>query len=351
MRRRSLFAAPLLIPALARANDLPLVGVLSSNARTIDYFTDTFPRQLARLGWEEGKTYRLQLLSADGDVARLPALALDLLRHQPRLIVGIGNEGVRAAQSATQDLPIVGLANDMVAGGLVPSMARTRGNTTGVSIMAHELDVKRLELLHTAAPRAHRIALLIDPTGGARGIVANLEQAAKQLGLETVPVRASTRNELPGALQALSNAGVEAIAVLASPFFNAARNVIIEHAVRTKVPAVYQWPEMAEDGGLIAYGPRLSLCYLHVAVLVNRILRGARPGDLPVEQPTTFTLALNARTAKAIDLQLPSDLLLRADLLSRPIDGATAMDDIRGLPVRRRVRAALAALSPVDSRG
>ena len=154
MRRRSFFAAPLLLPALARANDLPLVGVLSSNARTIDYFTDTFPRQLARLGWEEGKTYHLQLLSADGDVARLPALALDLLRHQPRLIVGIGNEGVRAAQSATQDLPIVGLANDMVAGGLVPSMARTRGNTTGVSIMAHELDVKRLELLHTAAPRA-----------------------------------------------------------------------------------------------------------------------------------------------------------------------------------------------------
>jgi putative ABC transport system substrate-binding protein len=305
----------LLLPAVAGANELPLVGLLASNARTVDYFADNFPRHLARLGWEEGKTYRLQSLTASGDTARLSQLAAELVQRRARVIVGVGNQGVRAVQEATQETPIVGLANDMVAGGLVQSMARPGGNTTGVSIMAHELDTKRLEILHAAAPQARRIGVLLDPIAGARSAIENVEEAASRLGLQLIVAKATTREELPDALQTLSDAKMEALAVLASPFFNAARTAIISHTLRTKTPAVFQWPEMVEDGGLSAYGPRLSLCYFHVAVLVNRILRGARPSDLPVEQPTTFTLALNARTARAIDLQLPSDLLLRADLI------------------------------------
>ena len=314
MHRRSLFAAAsaLLLPASARAQLSPLVGVLTLSNSS---FVDPFLRDMGRLGWEHGRTFRMQHMAWEDDIARLPALAAELVRQGPKVIVAIGNPAVEAVQKATREVAIVGLANDLVAGGLVPSMARPGGNTTGVAIMAHELDVKRLAMLHDIVPKARRIALLYDKAAGAKGTLEECTRGAQQLGVQPVPEPAATREQLATILDRLPAQDVQAVAVMASPFLNGERALLIEALAKLRLPAIYQWPETAEEGGLVGYGPRLLLCYRHVTVLVNRILRGARPADLPVEQPSTFTLAINAKTARALGLTLPETVLLRADLV------------------------------------
>jgi putative ABC transport system substrate-binding protein len=180
-----------------------------------------------------------------------------------------------------------------------------------VSILASELDVKRLEILHEYVPQARRIGVLADPT--TISTRARLTSAARDLDMELVLFEALSLEEASRSLDAIAAANVGAVNVLASPLLFAARHLIMERMRAARLPAIYQWPETAEEGGLLAYGPRLLLCYRHVVSLVDKVLRGAKPAELPIEQPFKFELVVNLNTASALGLTIPSALLLRAD--------------------------------------
>ncbi len=316
MKRRHLLASAAMFPAAAWAQgELPLVGVVRVNAPGNEQFTPVFKRDLARLGFEEGKNYRLKVLFAEGDVSLMPRLAATLVTDGAKVLVAFGNSGVIAAQKATKVVPIVAMANDLASGGLVASMARPGGNTTGISIMAHELEEKRLEILHEIAPSARRIGVLRDPGITLPATIDKLQAAAGKLGLTLTVVHVAKPADIAPALEKLAAAQVEAVAVLASPLLNDQRATLIAEMTRRRWPAIWEWPETVEQGGLASYAPRISLVYRHVAVQVAQILRGAKPADLPVEQPTTFTLAINTSAAKAIGLKIPDEMLLRADVV------------------------------------
>ena len=224
----------------------------------------------------------------------------------------IGEEGIQAAQRATKTIPTVGMAADMVRTGLAASMARPGGNLTGVNILAGELNVKRLEILHEAVPAAKRIGALALPDRSF-DTLPELEAAARQLDLELVVITVRNRDELTGGLDALQSARVDAVNVLASPWVGFARASIIERLNRAPLPAIYEAPELAEFGGFPGYGARFDFSARLVARLASKILRGTRPQDLPIEQPDRFDLVVNLKTADLLGLKVPSALLVRAD--------------------------------------
>jgi len=296
----------------AQQGRLPLVGVLRPNPKDItETFAEPFRRYMKAIGWEEGRNIRFLFVWAEGRSDRAPALAGELIAQNVDLIIPFGDPAIRAAQRATQAIPIVGMTDDMIGSGLAASMARPGGNTTGVSILASELDVKRLEILHEFVPQARQIAVLADPT--TISTRAQLASGARDLGLELVHFEAQSPDEIGRALDAIAIEKVEAVNVLASPILNAARRLIIDRMHDAHLPAIYQWPETVEDGGLLGYGPRNLLCYRHVVSLVDKVLRGAKPADLPIEQPSKFELVVNLKTAGALGMTIPPTLLLRAD--------------------------------------
>jgi putative ABC transport system substrate-binding protein len=300
------------LAAGAQQGRLPVIGVLRPNRKDVlETFAEPFRRYMKAIGWEEGRNVRFLFVWTEGLSERAPALAGQLVAQNVDLIVTFGDPATRAAQRATLAIPIVGMTDDMVGSGLAASLARPGGNTTGVSILASELDPKRLEVLHEFVPQARRIAVLADPT--TISTRAQLASAARDLDVELVWFEAGSPEALSRALDALTAAKVEAINVLASPLLNLWRSQIIDRMRNARLPAVYQWPESAEDGGLLAYGPRNLLCYRHVVSLVDKVLRGAKPADLPIEQPSKFELAVNLKTASEIGLTIPPTLLLRAD--------------------------------------
>jgi putative tryptophan/tyrosine transport system substrate-binding protein len=300
------------LAARAQQSRLPVVGVLRPNRRDVlETFAEPFRRYMRAIGWEEGRNVRFLFLWTEGLAERTPALAGELVAQNVDLIVTFGDPATRAAQRATAAIPIVAMTDDMVGSGLAASLARPGGNTTGVSILASELDVKRLEVLHEFVPQARRIAVLADATTVSTR--AQLASAARDLDVEPVWFEAGSPEELSRAVEALTAAKVDAVNVLASPLLNLWRLQIIDRMRDARLPAVYQWPESAEDGGLLAYGPRNLLCYRHVVSLVDKVLRGAKPADLPIEQPTKFELAVNLKTAGAIGMTISPTLLLRAD--------------------------------------
>ena len=314
--RRKLLVAGLcmLAPDFGRAQGTKrrLVGVIRINRRnTNEAFVEPIRREMAVLGWKEKENVEFLFSWADGRNDRLSELAADLVARGVDVIVTFGDPGVRAAQKATTTIPIVGMSDDMVGGGLVQSLARPGGNTTGISILASDLDAKRLQVLHEAVPRARRIGVLHDPSTG--NSMPSVAAAGLTLGLELVARAAQTGAEIDSAISALIKARVDAVNVLASPILNGFRTEQIARFSRARLPAIFQWPESAEDGGLIAYGPRLSACYRQVARLVDRVLRGVRPADLPIEQPTLFELVVNMKTAKALGIKIPQSILVRAD--------------------------------------
>jgi putative tryptophan/tyrosine transport system substrate-binding protein len=300
-------------PLAARAQQgrVPVVGVLRPTPKDTDQFAEPFRRYMRAIGWEDGRNVRFLFVWAEGRNERAPALAEELVAQNVDLIITFGDPAIRAAQHATQAIPIVGMTDDMVGSGLAVSMARPGGNTTGVSILAPELDVKRLEILHEFVPQARRIAVLADPS--TISTRAQLTSAARDLGVELVVFEAQNPAEIGGPLDAIAVAKVEAVNVLASPQLNAARRLIIERMRNARLPAIYQFPETAEEGGLLSYGPRVLLCFRHVVSIVDKVLRGTKPADLPIEQPSKFELAVNLKTAIAIDMTIPPTLLLRAD--------------------------------------
>jgi len=226
-------------------------------------------------------------------------------------IVTFGPVGARAALQATTAIPIVAMTDDLAGGGLVKSMARPGGNLTGVSILATELDAKRLEILREAAPSVRRVGVLYDPE--LVRSMSSIKAAAPKLGIEIAFASGKTEAEIAEAIRTLIREKVGAVNVLASANLNAFRAYQIAEFARARLPAIYEWPETAEQGGLLGYGPRNTAVYRQVAGLVDKILRGAKPADLPVEQPTKFELVVNLKTAKAIGLTIPQTVMLRAD--------------------------------------
>jgi putative ABC transport system substrate-binding protein len=315
MNRRNLTAAlgfTALAPGFAWAQARkPVVGVLRVNPRTNDLLFEPFRRDMAALGWVEGKNVELLFTWADGRSDRLPELVAELVARGVDVIVTFGELGTRAAQMATAAIPIVGMTDDLVGSGFVQSMARPGGNVTGISILGTELDPKRLEVLRQTVPQARRIGVLHDPA--IAHSLPSVTTAGRALGVELVFASARTGTEVDPAIEALVKARVEAVNVLASPLLNAFRGRQIAEFARARLPAIYEWPETTEQGGLIGYGPRLTACYRQVAGLVDKLLRGARPEDLPVEQPTRIELVINLKTAKELGINVPTSLLARAD--------------------------------------
>jgi putative ABC transport system substrate-binding protein len=270
---------------------------------------------LRELGYIEGRNLELERRYAEGRIERLPGLAAELVRHRPDAIVAPSPVAIEAVRSATKTIPTVMIfaAADPVELGMVASLARPGGNVTGVALSAGTtLTSKRLELLKEVIPRAARIGLLTTEEPGARAQVKEAEQAAAQLRVKLVVVEARGR-DYERAFATLARERPDALCVAASVILNNDRIQIMELASRHRLPAIYQWREHVEAGGLMSFGSSLREIFQRVAIFVDRILKGANPGDLPVEQPTQFELAINLKTAKALGVTIPSSLLVRAD--------------------------------------
>ena len=268
---------------------------------------------LREVGYVEGQNLVVERRHAEGRVDRLPALATELVGLKPDVILATGEAAIRAAKNATKVIPIVmAFSEDPVGKGLVTSLARPGGNITGVSLVAAgTMAAKRVEVFKEAVPRARRIALLSWP-GMEAAQVKDAEQAARVLKIETVLVEVQN-GDYEGAFSAMATERADALFVVSNPVLNRDRKRIIALAARHRLPAIYEWRESAEDGGLLAYGAKFRELNRRVAAYVDKILKGAKPGDLPVEQPTTFELVINLKTAKALGLTIPQSLLGRAD--------------------------------------
>jgi putative ABC transport system substrate-binding protein len=288
------------------------LGVLNAQARHAPNFAPFFD-ELRQLGFIEGQNL---LVDGRGYAARteqFPALALELVNAKVDAIISGGPAATQAALQATRTIPVLAIIDDMVAAGFVSSLAHPSGNTTGISFLATELDGKRQELLMELMPRARRMATLVDANATAAQRVAALQDATRARGVELSTILVDRPERIASVIDEAPHSGAEALNVLASPMLNARRLDIFERTTALRLPAIHQWPESAEEGGLIAYGPRLGEIYRQLARQLAKVLRGAKPRTLPVEQPTSFELVINARIAKAIGVELPPALVLRAD--------------------------------------
>jgi putative tryptophan/tyrosine transport system substrate-binding protein len=247
-------------------------------------------------------------------VDQLAEHASAIVEAKVDVIICGGDPPARAAQQATKEIPILAVAEDMVGSRFVASLARPGGNMTGVSILSSELDGKRQEILTEAVPRARRYAALADVNSTSPQRLQALQEATRAHGAELSIYRVAKAEEIPDAINAAKSSGAAALNVLASALLFNNRQLILPRVAALALPAIYQWPAMAEDGGLIGYGPRLEQIYSDiVARQVAKVLRGAKLSDIPVEQPAHFELVINLRTAKAIGHEVPAGLVLRAD--------------------------------------
>lgn len=271
------------------------------------------PAALKRLGWVEGHNLILERRWADGNVKRLPAMAAELVQARCDAVISVGTAASIAMAQASRQTPVVMFGNfDPVARGLVPQLARPGGNLTGVLIAPDgSLAAKRLEVLKEVAPRAGRIALLApdDPTFDAQ--VAETRTAATAMAIELPVVMVRDRDHRR-AFADIAASGARAVVIGAHTYFMSPRHELISLAASARLPTSWEWAEQVRDGGLLSYGTSLAALYDRVAALLDRILRGTPPGDLPVERATTFGLTINLRTARAIGLPVPRPLLLRA---------------------------------------
>ena len=312
----SLFAAPL-VTHTQPATKMHRIGRLRAGQPLPESaYEEAFRQGLRELGYIEGQNLVLEYRYAAGSAERLPDLAAELVQRKVDVIVAGGVPAIRAAQQATRTIPIVMAGvTDPVGQGLVTSLARPGGNTTGVSLLNEELPGKRLELLKEMVPPCTRIAVLVNPALPAYAShMHNLTVAARALGLHLHVVEVRRADELEGAFAAMSRAGVDALIVIAEPaLMDGLRGEIADLATTSRLPAMYDWRMYVETGGLISYGPSLPAVYRRAATYVDKILKGAKPADLPVEQPTKFELVINLKTAKALGLTVPPTLLLLAD--------------------------------------
>jgi putative ABC transport system substrate-binding protein len=269
---------------------------------------------LGRLGFVEGRNLAVASSGFGLRTEQFPETAAEFAKDRVDVILAGGDPAIRAAQQATATIPILGFTDDMVGSGLVSSMARPGGNTSGISLLATELDGKRQELLIEMTADAHRIAALVDADTTAPERLQQLQEAAEARGIEVALHRVTKPEEIAGAMEAAKAAGAAGLNVLASPLLFAERQRIMERAAALRLPAIYQWPEIAEQGGLSAYGPRIVQLFGEVmSAQLAKLLRGTKPADLPVQQPTKLEFVINLKTANAMGFTVPKALVNQAD--------------------------------------
>jgi len=306
-------------PLAARAQQvsMPVVGVLySGSPEMFETLISAFRRGLNEVGYVEGRNVALELRLAEGRYDRLPALAADLVRRQVAVIFTAGGQNSAfAAKANTATIPIVfTTGGDPVRSGLIASLNRPGGNVTGVTNLTAEREPKRLEILHELVPTADRIAVLVNPAYQDVELrVDEIQAASRTIGKQIHVVQASTENAINMAFAALAQARAGALLVSSDPFFFGRRHQIVALAARYAVPAIYQWREFAQIGGLISYGADRSYAQHEAGIYVGKILKGAKPSDLPVQQAVKLELVINVNTATALGITIPPTLLARAD--------------------------------------
>ena len=322
MKRREFIAlfggAAAAWPVVARAQDagrtyrLGLMFPFPRDARESVGIVDALIDELRRNGFVEGQNLAIEYR------AWAPHLISDYaanLAARPLDVSAVGGPvAVRAVQKATKTMPILAITDDMIGEGVVKSMARPDGNTTGVSILATELNGKRQEILIEVVPGARRIAALADTNATPPGLLEALQQEAKARSIELAIQRVDNGNEIPAALGSAKAAGAAALNVLASPMLHANHQLILQRVAELRLPAIFQWPELAEEGGFVAYGPRFTQLIrdLYARQLVQ-VFRGVKVAEIPVEQPSKFELAINLKTANALGITVPPTMVARAD--------------------------------------
>ena len=293
------------------------IGILGDKASdsSESHRWQTFRAGLQDRGWNQGVNIRIEYRWVEANAAQLPELAADLVRLKPDLIATYGSFFTGALKAATSSIPIVFVGHaDPVGTGHVASLARPGGNITGMAVLQTELGPKGLELLHSVFPAAARIAVLWHPgTPSAVPGLKALEEPARLLRLQLQPIGAQTARELEGAFSTMARGGTQAVLVFSTPPFITARQRIAELAIAHRLPTMFQGRTFVEAGGLMSYHPSHEDTYRRASVYVDKILRGAKPADLPVEQASEFEFVINNRTAKAIGLTIPQSVLQRAD--------------------------------------
>jgi ABC-type uncharacterized transport system substrate-binding protein len=308
-------AAPLDAQALQSAK-MAQIGFLSlSSPSGVVLWRQAFRQGLTDLGWVEGENVRIEYRYAEGRIERLPDLAADLVRLKVDVIVTALNTDALAAQKATSTIPIVmASAADPIGTGLVESLARPGGNITGLTSIVPELAGKRLELLKEVVPNLSRVAVLWNPQGRTSTLSwKELQLPARRLGIELRSLEVRSVNAFDKAVADAARTRAGALAIMPDPVFVTNLKRIADLAAKSRLPSIYNLSEFVDAGGLVSYGPDQSDSFRRAATYVDKILKGAKPADLPVEQATKFELVINLKTAKALGLSIPPLLLLRAD--------------------------------------
>jgi putative ABC transport system substrate-binding protein len=309
-------AAAALCPLGARAQQTARparIGLLAFGQGPV---FDGFREEMTRLGHVEGRTYLVEFRSAHGDPDRLQSAAMELVRLPVDVILTDSGAASIAASRATASVPVVmGVVSDPVGLSLVASLARPGGNVTGFSIVSPELGTKRLALLKEAFPAAKLVGVLLNPASPVTGAqqLAPINDAARALGTELVVGQAHSYQAIPAAIDGLVARGISALIVVGDAVFHNERKLIVDLAAAKRLPGIYPEREYAEAGGLLAYGPNVPDNFRRAAGYVSRILKGEKPGDLPVEQPAKFDFVINLKAAKALGIDIPPMLLARAD--------------------------------------
>jgi putative tryptophan/tyrosine transport system substrate-binding protein len=302
--------------ARSQQSTMPVIGFLSSGSPApLRRQIAAVHKGLKEAGYVDGQNVTVEIRFAEGQFDRFPDLAAELVRRKPSVLIATSAAGALAVKRATDTIPIVfSVGDDPVKTGLVDSLHRPSGNMTGVYQFASGLEAKRLGLLHELVPRVTTIAVLVNPSyPGSEGQVRDLQEAAPRLGVQLVILTANTENDFRTAFASLAQHGAGALLVCATPFFNIRRQQLVLLATRHAVPAIYEWREFAEAGGLMSYGTSLNDAYRQAALYAGRILKGAKPVDLPVMQSTKFEFVINLNAAKALGLDVPPGLSARAD--------------------------------------
>jgi putative ABC transport system substrate-binding protein len=298
----------------AQEKAMPVIGFLHfASPGPFALYVVAFRQGLSETGYVEGENLRIEFRWAEGRYDRLPALVADLVDRKVDVIVAFGPPSARAAKSATATIPIVFGSGDPVREGLVDSLARPGGNLTGVSVLTVELMAKRLELLSELVPQAKMIALLVNPNNpDTEPMIRDVQEAARTKGVQLPILKAANESEIDAAFTSLVQLQAGGLVVGTDPFFASQHEQLLALAARHAVPATYDFREFAAAGGLISYGTSLT-AVSQLGIYAGKILNGAQPADLPVEQPTRFELVVNLKTAKELGLTIPPSILARAD--------------------------------------
>ena len=290
------------------------VGMLVSGSLTTHgHRIDAFRQELRELGYIEGKNITIEYRYAEGKRERFADLAAEMVRVRPDVIYVGSTSFAQAAKKATSTIPIVATGGDLIGDGLVSSLAHPGGNVTGLTNISPDLSGKRLELLRQAVPNASRIAVLHFPSGNDAEEAKQTELAAQALGIMVYPVQVSSPDEFSAAFARMRRETANALVIIQGSLINSHIKELAELSIKNRLPSIGEPPDYAENGCLLSYGPNLGDLWRRGAIFVDKILKGRKPADLPVEQPTKFELVINLKTAKQIDLVIPPNVLVRAD--------------------------------------